>query len=189
MRGAFVDPGGDLPQLKAAAAQAGVTIEKILLTHGHIDHCGAPGSSPTSLACRSRGRTRTTSSGSPGSTRTGRSYGIAGTAVHARPLAGGRRHGHRRRADLRGPPLPRPHARPCRLPPSRNRSWRWSATSCSRARSAAADFPRGDQQQLIRSITRKLWPMGDDTAFVPATARCRPSATSARPIRLSETGC
>ena len=43
MRGAFVDPGGDLPRLKAAAQQAGVTIEKILLTHGHIDHCGSAG--------------------------------------------------------------------------------------------------------------------------------------------------
>ncbi len=29
------------------------------------------------------------------------------------------------------------------------------------------DFPRGDQQQLIRSIVEKLWPMGDETAFVP----------------------
>jgi hydroxyacylglutathione hydrolase len=43
MRGAFVDPGGDLPRLKAAAAQAGVTIEKVLLTHGHIDHAGSAG--------------------------------------------------------------------------------------------------------------------------------------------------
>ena len=43
MRGAFVDPGGDLPRLKAAAEQVGVTIEKILLTHGHIDHCGGAG--------------------------------------------------------------------------------------------------------------------------------------------------
>ena len=39
--GAFTDPGGDLDRLKAAAAQQGVTIEKILLTHGHIDHCGS----------------------------------------------------------------------------------------------------------------------------------------------------
>ncbi len=39
-KGAFVDPGGDLPRLKAAAQQAGVEIEKILITHGHIDHCG-----------------------------------------------------------------------------------------------------------------------------------------------------
>ena len=43
MRGAFVDPGGDLPRLQAAASQAGVAIEKILLTHGHIDHCGGAG--------------------------------------------------------------------------------------------------------------------------------------------------
>ena len=41
MRGAFTDPGGDLDRLKAAAAQHKVTIEKILLTHGHIDHCGS----------------------------------------------------------------------------------------------------------------------------------------------------
>ena len=43
MRGAFTDPGGDLDRLKAAAVQNGVTIEKILLTHGHIDHCGSAG--------------------------------------------------------------------------------------------------------------------------------------------------
>ena len=43
MRGAFCDPGGDLDRLKAAAAQHGVTIEKIILTHGHIDHCGSAG--------------------------------------------------------------------------------------------------------------------------------------------------
>jgi glyoxylase-like metal-dependent hydrolase (beta-lactamase superfamily II) len=29
------------------------------------------------------------------------------------------------------------------------------------------DFPMGNHQQLIDSITQKLWPMGNDTAFVP----------------------
>ena len=43
MLGALVDPGGDLDKLKAAVAQHGVTLEKILLTHGHIDHCGSAG--------------------------------------------------------------------------------------------------------------------------------------------------
>jgi hydroxyacylglutathione hydrolase len=43
MLGAFFDPGGDLERLKAAAGEAGVTIEKILVTHGHIDHCGQAG--------------------------------------------------------------------------------------------------------------------------------------------------
>ena len=39
-RGAVVDPGGDLPRIEEAIAKAGVTIEKILLTHGHSDHAG-----------------------------------------------------------------------------------------------------------------------------------------------------
>ena len=42
-RAAFVDPGWDIDHLQAVAQQAGVTIEKILLTHGHIDHCGQSG--------------------------------------------------------------------------------------------------------------------------------------------------
>jgi hydroxyacylglutathione hydrolase len=29
------------------------------------------------------------------------------------------------------------------------------------------DFPRGNHQQLIDSITGKLWPLGDDMTFVP----------------------
>jgi hydroxyacylglutathione hydrolase len=40
-RAAIVDPGGDLPRIRAALDQMKVTPEKILLTHGHIDHAGA----------------------------------------------------------------------------------------------------------------------------------------------------
>ena len=36
--GAVVDPGGDLDRIKASIDNEGLTIEKILLTHGHIDH-------------------------------------------------------------------------------------------------------------------------------------------------------
>uniref|UniRef100_Q07V42 Beta-lactamase domain protein n=1 Tax=Rhodopseudomonas palustris (strain BisA53) TaxID=316055 RepID=Q07V42_RHOP5 len=35
-----IDPGGDVDQITAAIAQAGVTVEKIWLTHGHVDHVG-----------------------------------------------------------------------------------------------------------------------------------------------------
>ncbi len=38
--GAVVDPGGDLPRIEAGIKQAGMTVEKILLTHGHLDHAG-----------------------------------------------------------------------------------------------------------------------------------------------------
>ncbi len=36
--GAVVDPGGDLHRIEAGIKQTGMTVEKILLTHGHIDH-------------------------------------------------------------------------------------------------------------------------------------------------------
>ncbi len=39
-RAVVVDPGGDVPKIQAAIEQAGVTVEKIWLTHGHIDHVG-----------------------------------------------------------------------------------------------------------------------------------------------------
>ena len=35
-----IDPGGDVPKILAAIKQTGVTVEKIWLTHGHIDHVG-----------------------------------------------------------------------------------------------------------------------------------------------------
>ena len=38
--GAIVDPGGDVPLILEAISKSGVMIEKILLTHGHIDHAG-----------------------------------------------------------------------------------------------------------------------------------------------------
>ena len=40
MRGAVVDPGGDVPHIREAVEKLGVTVETILLTHGHIDHAG-----------------------------------------------------------------------------------------------------------------------------------------------------
>lgn len=40
MKGAVVDPGGDVPEILSAVRQHGVEVEKIVLTHGHIDHVG-----------------------------------------------------------------------------------------------------------------------------------------------------
>jgi hydroxyacylglutathione hydrolase len=40
-KGAVVDPGGDLEQVLAYVAEEGIEIERILLTHAHIDHAGA----------------------------------------------------------------------------------------------------------------------------------------------------
>src|SRR5262245_8175618 len=39
-RAAIVDPGGDVARIRDAIGELKVTPEKILLTHGHIDHAG-----------------------------------------------------------------------------------------------------------------------------------------------------
>ncbi|MCL2915779.1 MBL fold metallo-hydrolase [Shewanella corallii] len=42
-KAALVDPGGNPERIKAEIEKQGVTLDKILLTHGHIDHVGAAG--------------------------------------------------------------------------------------------------------------------------------------------------
>lgn len=39
-QGVVVDPGGDVERILGAIGQAGVTVERIWLTHGHLDHAG-----------------------------------------------------------------------------------------------------------------------------------------------------
>ncbi|MEP0070388.1 MBL fold metallo-hydrolase [Pyruvatibacter sp.] len=43
MVGAVCDPGGDIGRLNDAIHEAGFKLEKVLLTHGHLDHAGAAG--------------------------------------------------------------------------------------------------------------------------------------------------
>jgi glyoxylase-like metal-dependent hydrolase (beta-lactamase superfamily II) len=40
-RAAVTDPGGDIDRILGAIDQLGVTVERILITHGHFDHAGA----------------------------------------------------------------------------------------------------------------------------------------------------
>jgi len=39
-KAAITDPGGDVVRIRAAIGELGITVERILLTHGHIDHVG-----------------------------------------------------------------------------------------------------------------------------------------------------
>ncbi len=38
--GTVIDPGGDVPRILAAIERAGCTVDRILITHGHLDHAG-----------------------------------------------------------------------------------------------------------------------------------------------------
>lgn len=166
MLGAFVDPGGDLPKLKAAAEQAQVNIEKILLTHGHIDHCGSAGIFAEELGVPIEGPHEDDIFWISQLKEDGARYGIAG-----RPFTpdrwlvdGDQATVGKLTFDVRHCPGHTPghvvfHHAASRLAIVGDVLFKGSV--------GRWDFPRGDQQQLIRSITTRLWPMGAETAFVP----------------------
>jgi len=166
MRGAFVDPGGDIDRLKAAAAQAGVTIEKILLTHGHIDHCGSAGILAEELGVEIEGPHEEDRFWIAKLAEDGARYGIIGQpfepsrwlvdgdSVTVGDLVFGVRHcpGHT-------PGHVVFHHPESKLALVGDVLFKGSI--------GRTDFPRGDHQQLLDMIATRLWPMGDETSFVP----------------------
>jgi hydroxyacylglutathione hydrolase len=166
LRGAFIDPGGDLPRLKAAAQQAGVTIEKILLTHGHIDHCGGAGAFAAELGVSIEGPHEADRYWIDRLADDGAKYGIAG-----RPFEPSRWLVDTDRVNLGNLTL---EVRHCPGHTPGHVVFHHSESKLAlvgdvlfRGSIGRWDFPHGDQQQLITSITTRLWPMGDETAFVP----------------------
>ncbi|HET7710116.1 MAG TPA: MBL fold metallo-hydrolase [Sphingomicrobium sp.] len=166
MLGAFTDPGGDLPRLKAAASQAGVVIEKILLTHGHIDHCGQAGVLAAELGVPIEGPHEDDLFWIDQLEEDGKRWGIPGKPFKSdRYLVDGDQVTVGRVTfDVRHCPGHTPGHVVFHHPASKLAIVGDVLFQGSIGRT---DFPRGNHQQLIDSITRRLWPMGDDTTFVP----------------------
>lgn len=165
-RGAFVDPGGDLPRLKAAAEQQGVTIEKILVTHGHIDHCGEAGVLAKELGVPIEGPHEADRFWINRLEEDGRNYGVNGKIFEPdRWLADGDQVTVGDLVlDVYHCPGHTPghvvfHHAPSKLAIVGDVLFQGSI--------GRTDFPMGNHQQLIDAITGKLWPLGGDTVFVP----------------------
>lgn len=166
MKGAFVDAGGDLPKLKAAAAKVGVTIEKLLVTHGHIDHCGGTGILAEELGVPIEGPHEEDRFWIDRLGDDGRKYGIEG-----RPFEPTRwlTHGDTVTVgdlvfDVLHCPGHTPghivfHHAPSKLALVGDVLFQGSI--------GRTDFPRGNHADLIAAITNRLWPLGGETAFVP----------------------
>jgi hydroxyacylglutathione hydrolase len=166
MRGAFVDPGGDLDRLKAAAAQAGVTIEKILLTHGHIDHCGQAGILAAELGVPIEGPHEEDLFWIDRLEDDGQRYGINGKPFQSdRYLVDGDTVTvGKLTMNVRHCPGHTPGHIVFHHPQSK---LALVGDVLFQGSIGRTDFPRGNHQQLLDSITLRLWPMGDDTHFVP----------------------
>ena len=166
MRGAFVDAGGDLPMLKAAAAKHGVTIEKLLVTHGHIDHCGGTGILAEELGVPIEGPHEDDRFWIDRLAEDGGKYGIPGRPFEPdRWLVDG---DTVTVGELVFDVLHCPGHTPGHIVfHHRESKLALVGDVLFQGSIGRTDFPRGNHADLIAAITSKLWPLGGDTAFVP----------------------
>lgn len=165
-KAAFVDPGGDIDRLEAAAQEQGVTVEKILITHGHIDHCGQAGILAERLGVPIEGPQEADRFWIARLEDDGRKYGIEGRPFEPqRWLEDG---DTVTVGELTLDVIHCPGHTPGHVvffhPESRLAIVGDVLFQGSIGRT---DFPLGNYQDLIASITGKLWPLGDDVAFIP----------------------
>lgn len=166
-RAAFIDPGGEVARLKQAAESQGLTVEKILLTHGHLDHAS-------------------------GAAKLAREYGVEIEGPHTDDLFLLEELGRNARRPGFGDAE---NCRPSRWLDDGDTVSLGEVTlgvrHCPghtpghvvffhegmkiafvgdvlfRGAIGRWDFPRGNYQQLVDAITTRLWPLGDDMRFVP----------------------
>ena len=164
--GAVVDPGGDLDRIEDAIAQTGIRIEKILLTHGHIDHAGGADELRAKLGVKIEGPHRADKVLLDGLEQQGQMYNIGGV----RNVTPDRWLEEGETVDVAGHTFEIFHC-PGHSPGSVvlfNRAQKFALVGdvLFRGSIGRTDFPYGDHASLISSIKTKLFPLGDDVSFI-----------------------
>ncbi|WP_022671707.1 MBL fold metallo-hydrolase [Novosphingopyxis baekryungensis] len=169
-KAALVDPGGDLDKLKDAVKQTGVQLEKILITHGHADHCGEAGKLAKELGLPIEGPHKADLFWIDRLGDDGARFGLDSAPFEPdRWLDDGDRVTvGNLTLDVYHCPGHTPghvvfHHRESKLAIVGDVLFEGSI--------GRTDFPMGNHQDLIDAITQKLWPLGDDTTFIPGHGR------------------
>jgi hydroxyacylglutathione hydrolase len=166
MRAVVVDPGGDLPRLRRAIAETKVTVEKIWLTHGHIDHAGAAAELRQELGVPIEGPHRAEEFLLGHIAASGLKFGMfsARNVVPDRWLDDGDAVAI---GDLKFQVLHCPGHSPGSVA-FFNAAERFAIVGdvlfCGSI--GRSDLPGGDHATLLKSINEKLLPLGDDVTFI-----------------------
>jgi glyoxylase-like metal-dependent hydrolase (beta-lactamase superfamily II) len=171
MRGAIVDPGGDVPNILKAIEQSGVMVEKILLTHGHIDHAGGAAELRDALGAKIEGPHKDDLFLLKDLPTSGAKFGIGDSrsVVPDRWLEDGDE------VEVAGLMFSIRHA-PGHSPGSvvffndENR-FALMGDVLFQGSVGRTDFPYGSHDTLMKSIKEKVLPLGDDVAFLPGHGR------------------
>lgn len=167
MEGAIIDPGGDLDQLLAIAQHHGVALRQILLTHAHIDHAGGTGTLARRHELPVVGPHPGDQFWIDGLPQQSQMFGFppAETFTPSRWLADGDTVAIGRSVlQVRHCPGHTP-GHVVFFSPEAQRAFVGDVLFAGSI--GRTDFPGGDYDTLLASITQRLWPMGDDTVFIP----------------------
>ena len=167
LQGAVIDPGGDLPRLLAEVQRLGVTLQAIWLTHAHIDHAGGTGQLARELGLPIIGP------------HPGDQFWIDGLPMQsarfgfppAEPFTPTRWLKDGDTVSVGECSLSVRHC-PGHTPGhvvfhSAEAHRAFVGDVLFAGSIGRTDFPQGNHQDLIDSITQRLWPLGDDTVFIP----------------------
>ena len=163
----LVDAGGEVDRLLDAVRSEAVTLRAVWLTHAHIDHAGAAGEVAERAGVPIIGPHAADQywidalpqqahmfGFPPARAFTPERWLVDGDTLHLGGLQFRVRHcpGHTPGHVV----FHQPEARRC-----------WVGDVLFAGSIGRTDLPGGSQRQLLDSIVQRLWPMGDDTVFIP----------------------
>lgn len=166
-KGVVIDPGGDMEQIMAVVREEGIELEKILVTHGHIDHAGGVAALMEQTGLPVEGPHRDDEFWIEGLPMQSQRFGFA----HADRFTPTRWLEDGDRVNFGDQELEVLHC-PGHTPGHvvffhRPTGFAQVGDVLFNGSIGRTDFPKGDYNQLIRSIREKLFPLGDEVRFVP----------------------
>src|SRR6056300_171550 len=166
-KAAVVDPGGDIDRILSAAEKMGAEIEKIILTHGHLDHCSASEEIRTKLDVPIEGPEKADAFWIDKLPEWCQMAGFP----HAEAFVPDRWLDDGDTVTVGQVSLKVIHC-PGHTPGhvvfvSENDRIAWVGDVLFQGSIGRTDFPMSNHQDLIDSIRDKLFPLGDDITFVP----------------------
>jgi len=166
-RAALVDPGGEVDRLLDAVAKSGATLEKILVTHGHVDHCGGVAELAQRTGVPIEGPQREDAFWIDQLAGQSAMFGVPG----ARAFTPDRWLDQGDKVTVGSLAFDVLHC-PGHTPghvvfANAALGIAFVGDVLFAGSIGRTDFPRSDHAALIRSIRTRLWPLGDDVTFVP----------------------
>jgi len=166
MQAAVVDPGGDVHRIIAAAEKLGVRLERILVTHGHIDHAGGVAELAERLSLPVEGPGQEDQFWLDNMPQQAQMFGFPNVRSFS-PLRWLGQGDSVRFGNIEMQVLHCPGHTPGHVV-FFNEAARLAIVGdvLFKGSVGRTDFPKGDFDALLASIRLKLWPLGDDVTFV-----------------------